>query len=556
MPIDILQSHGTNGSILADPACVPNSGLDSPLPSIPECPDISNNSSLSVRYYFPRQAHSHRSIILKGYRPPPTTLSESDKDWTRRGGPSAGRGGRHGGRGGSRHSGGSGAANGNGYGQDYPRDNGGPPRSGSFPSARDSVGYGAHSAPSPVGYGYQPPAVPVGGYGGYGYGGGNPYTSSPHSGGGGGAYGEAPYRISWLKLLIPAQAGTRRPLRPVEIPTHLLPTPMHLLLTPTQRYLHHRLAVKAGTPVMVDQEDRVGVTILMEQDHRLHRGGIDRALDLNDRDRHSVDIQLVVHHITMACLPPVLALEPDTDHTFDKLDCHLDSFVHVLLRRTAWDVDEQDWLRAARLLEMVPRQRGPEDESAEVRPHRVARNHLRPIYHPASSLHLLHVESTDDPLAEPRRGGPVFLRLPAGPECVAPPDGPPLAVDVRPRIARPRRALLDVVRLAPVVQPEVQDEVGAVRLDEVRDEFRDGVVGDSDGMVGDQADAGTRVRFGGGRGGGGKGTRESGDDEVGRVDAVLVPRLGSCALQYLIGGIWISRLTPKAVTRTLISSSE
>ncbi|WVQ81281.1 5'-3' exoribonuclease 2 [Cryptococcus sp. DSM 104549] len=106
IPIDTNLSHGMSGSVLADSNCVPASTFDTPIPSIPECPDLSPNDSLSVRYYFPRQAHPHRSILLRGYKPEQPRLSESDKDWVRRGG--QGGGGRrhhHGGGGGNQMSG-------------------------------------------------------------------------------------------------------------------------------------------------------------------------------------------------------------------------------------------------------------------------------------------------------------------------------------------------------------------------------------------------------------------------------------------------------------------
>ncbi|KAK4687679.1 5'-3' exoribonuclease 2, partial [Tremellales sp. Uapishka_1] len=97
VPIDNQLSRGVIGAVLADPSCVPNSSLDTPIPTIPECPDLSSNNTLSVRYYYPRQAHKHKSVLLRGYKPESPMLSESDKDWVRRGG---GGGGGRGGRGG------------------------------------------------------------------------------------------------------------------------------------------------------------------------------------------------------------------------------------------------------------------------------------------------------------------------------------------------------------------------------------------------------------------------------------------------------------------------
>ena len=86
LSLDPRTSRGITGSILSDPSCIPHSALETPLPNIEECPDISPNLTLSVRYFFPRQAHAHRSILLNGYRPPAAVLNESDKDWVRRGG--------------------------------------------------------------------------------------------------------------------------------------------------------------------------------------------------------------------------------------------------------------------------------------------------------------------------------------------------------------------------------------------------------------------------------------------------------------------------------------
>lgn len=181
VPLDTKLSLGTNGSVLADPACVPNSAFDTPLPNIPECPDIENNQSISVRYYFPRQRHIHRSIILNGYRAPPPRLSESDKDWTRRGG----QGGGH--RKGPRHSGPSTPLSGPGTGHHGgDRGGNGAHRSASYPDLRGLEGHGVHRGP-PSGY-YTPPAQAS--YGGYGYGGGGAaYGGAAGGAGGYGGYG-------------------------------------------------------------------------------------------------------------------------------------------------------------------------------------------------------------------------------------------------------------------------------------------------------------------------------------------------------------------------------
>ncbi|KAL7420980.1 5'-3' exoribonuclease 2 [Cryptotrichosporon argae] len=155
VPIDVKASRGTFGSVLSDPLCVPNSALETPLPSIPDCPDLPNNASLSVRYYFPRQAHKHRSVLLPGFRPPPAILSESDKDWTRRGG--GGGGGR--GRGGR---------------QSYGNGNGGPGR-------------------SQPGSGYNTPTKPYGSAYGSGASGGYGSSAGGYGGGGAGSHGAQAY---------------------------------------------------------------------------------------------------------------------------------------------------------------------------------------------------------------------------------------------------------------------------------------------------------------------------------------------------------------------------
>ena len=183
MPIDARLSQGMSGQVLADPLIVPNSALDSPLPNIAECPDLETNASLAVRYYFPRQKHSHRSVILRGYLPGPAVLSESDKDWTRRGGPGPDRrGGGGGGRGRGRGRGG--YSNGN-SGPGMSHSSYGGPRGESYPAMREGPRFPVGAAP------YAPPPVPAGGpgyggygggaggYGGYGYGSSAPYAAAP-----------------------------------------------------------------------------------------------------------------------------------------------------------------------------------------------------------------------------------------------------------------------------------------------------------------------------------------------------------------------------------------
>ncbi|WVF65523.1 hypothetical protein IAT40_000251 [Kwoniella sp. CBS 6097] len=221
-PIDPVLSHGTTGLVRPDPDCVPESSFDTPLVSISEVwPSVSPNNSISVLYNFPAQAHPHRSIILRGYTPGQSRLTESDKDWVRRGG---GGGGHHH-RKGPRHSGGGpGPTGGPGmargvYSAPPTRSANGYPR----PSQADLARHGAGpTAPPPSNYGYggggyaPPPPRPgaaygappaAGGYGGYGGGGGgyggyggggggNPYAAQGGYGGYGGAASAAGGSVS------------------------------------------------------------------------------------------------------------------------------------------------------------------------------------------------------------------------------------------------------------------------------------------------------------------------------------------------------------------------
>ena len=89
--IDVRLSKGISGSVLPNPDCIPGSTYYSPLPQ-PELPDIKNDRSLSVLYYFPKQLKPHRSELLPGARKPPRQLSAADLEVARNGGRGRGRG--------------------------------------------------------------------------------------------------------------------------------------------------------------------------------------------------------------------------------------------------------------------------------------------------------------------------------------------------------------------------------------------------------------------------------------------------------------------------------
>ncbi|KAH6915445.1 exoribonuclease 2 [Coprinopsis sp. MPI-PUGE-AT-0042] len=188
--IDTRLSKGLSGQVLANPAYVPGSTYESPLSSV-GLPDIRNDRSLSVLYFFPPQVTPHRSVMLPGAKKPMRVLNAQDLEQTRTGGRGRGRGGWHSHNQPNRgdfqqrrndpfHSRGN---NYNSYGGDN-RQNGPPQRNGGYGGDR---GGGA-------------------GYGGYGRGGGNAqqsyqqyqqgaYNRPPPQngyGGGGGGYPNGP----------------------------------------------------------------------------------------------------------------------------------------------------------------------------------------------------------------------------------------------------------------------------------------------------------------------------------------------------------------------------
>jgi 5'-3' exoribonuclease 2 len=101
MQLDTKLSGGISGTVKPDPACLPGTTFSSPLSKVGE-PDITSDRSISSLYEFPEQTTPHRSVLLKGLRPPAKVLTNEDREWTRAGAPDRGRGrGRgRGGRGG------------------------------------------------------------------------------------------------------------------------------------------------------------------------------------------------------------------------------------------------------------------------------------------------------------------------------------------------------------------------------------------------------------------------------------------------------------------------
>ncbi|KAL0573719.1 5'-3' exoribonuclease 2 [Marasmius crinis-equi] len=118
VPIDPKLTKGINGSVLPNPDCLPGSTYLSPLNEV-GMPDIKNDRSLSVFYFFPKQLTPHRSKLLEGVRKPPRVLSQEDLENSRRGG-------------------GRGRGRGRGHGNDYGR-------SANFERPRNGGGDGFHS---------------------------------------------------------------------------------------------------------------------------------------------------------------------------------------------------------------------------------------------------------------------------------------------------------------------------------------------------------------------------------------------------------------------------
>ncbi|KAJ1595550.1 hypothetical protein NDA11_001888 [Ustilago hordei] len=178
IPINPALTRGITGYVKPDPVCVPGSTFNSPLTS-QNLQDIHNDCSISVLYDFPEQKTPHRSVLLKGLKPPKPTLSPAEIDWVKRGSPERGRGkgrGGHGGPGRDMHR----NNNGNNYSNNYSNNVGGQGQGHGSSSYRSNNGGGGGG-----GGGGGAASAGRGEYGGYGqeYGG---YSN----GGGYGGYGQ------------------------------------------------------------------------------------------------------------------------------------------------------------------------------------------------------------------------------------------------------------------------------------------------------------------------------------------------------------------------------
>ncbi|KAJ3806920.1 exoribonuclease 2 [Lentinula aff. lateritia] len=92
LQIDHNLTKGVSGSVLPNPECLPGSTYLTPLVE-QNLPDIKNDRSISVFYFFPKQLTPHRSVLLPGVTRSPRILSANDLEHARNGGRSRGRGG-------------------------------------------------------------------------------------------------------------------------------------------------------------------------------------------------------------------------------------------------------------------------------------------------------------------------------------------------------------------------------------------------------------------------------------------------------------------------------
>ncbi|CCG80728.1 5'-_3' exoribonculease Dhp1 [Taphrina deformans PYCC 5710] len=83
--LDMNTSGGLAGNIQKDPAYTPNSSIPFPLQTENSFPDIDMDTSVAVKYTLAKSKFVHKSMLLKGVRPPPRVLDRRDLDSVRYG---------------------------------------------------------------------------------------------------------------------------------------------------------------------------------------------------------------------------------------------------------------------------------------------------------------------------------------------------------------------------------------------------------------------------------------------------------------------------------------
>lgn len=81
--LDMKSSGGLGGIVRKDPMYTPNASIPFPLQSSESFPDIDMDTSVAVKYAIPSSKHVHKSMLLKGLRPPPRRLDRRDLDGVR-----------------------------------------------------------------------------------------------------------------------------------------------------------------------------------------------------------------------------------------------------------------------------------------------------------------------------------------------------------------------------------------------------------------------------------------------------------------------------------------
>ncbi|KAH8161899.1 hypothetical protein CIB48_g6348 [Xylaria polymorpha] len=75
--LDPRKSQGLSGKIEKMPDYLPHSTLEYPLEG-KEMPNVDNDRSLTIHYDMPSSSHTHKSMLLRGLRPPVSALNSSD----------------------------------------------------------------------------------------------------------------------------------------------------------------------------------------------------------------------------------------------------------------------------------------------------------------------------------------------------------------------------------------------------------------------------------------------------------------------------------------------